>query len=143
MTTQIGFGNVQPKKQAAKKNKAKRAAASQQYDEMKKSGMPEFNIFVRVEGQKNWFPVGSMTVNRSNQINKAVFDQQEELLKGAFRLFPKLRKNQNRLEYGYRLKEFTDEPIQLAIRPKATTPNLLQSTVSSVKERISSLLNRR
>ena len=143
MTTQIGFGNVQPKKQAAKKNKAKRAAASRQYDEMKKSGMPEFNIFVRVEGQKNWFPVGSMTVNRSSQINKAVFDQQEELLKGAFRLFPKLRKHQNRLEYGYRLKEFTDEPIELATRPKATAPNLLQSTVSSVKERISSLLNRR
>ncbi|HEY9668921.1 MAG TPA: HHL1-like protein [Coleofasciculaceae cyanobacterium] len=143
MTTQIGFGTVQPKKQAAKKNKAKRAAASRQYDDMKKSGMPEFNVFVRVEGQKNWFPVGSMTVNRSSQINKAVFDQQEELLKGAFRLFPKLRKHQNCLEYGYRLKEFTDEPIELAIRPKATTPNLLQSTVSSVKERISSLLNRR
>jgi hypothetical protein len=56
-------------------------------------------------------------VNRSNQINQAVFEQEQELLKGVFRLFPKLRKHQNNLEYGHRLKEFKDEPIQVAVRP--------------------------
>jgi hypothetical protein len=142
MTTQIGFGKVQPQKQTAKKNKAKRTAASQQYTEMKKSGLPEFNIYVRVKGQKQWLPAGSMTVNRSNLINQALFQEEEELLKGVFRLFPKLRKQQSELEYGYRLKEFKDEPIELATRPTATTGNLIQSTIASVKDRVSALLKR-
>lgn len=142
MTTQIGFGKVQPQKQAAKKNKAKRTAAAQKFNEMKKTGLPEFNIFVRIKGQKNWFPAGSMTVNRSSLINQAVFEQEEELLKGVFRLFPKLRKHQSELEYGYRLKEFKDEPIQLATRPEATPGNLFQAAIASLKHRFSSLLKR-
>lgn len=142
MTTQIGFGKVQPQKQTAKKNKEKRASASRKYDDMKKSGLPEFNIFVRIKGQTNWLPAGSMTVNRSSLINQALFEQEEELLKGVFRLFPKLRKNQGNLEYGYRLKEFKDEPIQVATRSKATTANLIQSTLLGVKDRLTSLLKR-
>jgi hypothetical protein len=142
MTTQIGFGKVQPQKQTAKKNKVKRAAASQKYDEMKKSGLPEFNIFVRIQGQANWLPAGSMTVNRSSLINQALFQQEEELLQGVFRLFPKLRKHQGQLEYGYRLKEYKDEPIQLATRPQATAGNLIQSTLVGIKDRFSSLLKR-
>jgi hypothetical protein len=142
MTTQIGFGKVQPKKQTVKKNKAKRVAASQQYNEMKKSGLPEFNVYVRIKGQKQWFPAGSMTVNRSSQIDQALFQQEEELLKGVFRLFPKLRKHQSELEYGHRLKEFNDEPIVVATRPTPTPGNLIQATVASVKDRFSSLLKR-
>lgn len=142
MTTQTGFGKVQPKKQTAKKNQVKRAAASKQYNDMKKSGLPEFNIFVRIKGEKNWLPAGSMTVNRSSQINQAMFQQEEELLKGFFRLFPKLRKHQSELEYGHRLKEFNDEPITVAVRPQPTVGNLIQSTVANVKERFSTLLKR-
>jgi hypothetical protein len=143
MTTQIGFGKVQPKAQKTQKNKAKRRAASHQYDEMKKSGSPEFNIYVRIMGQKQWLPAGSMTVDRSSVINQAVFQQEKELLNGVFRLFPKLRKHQNNLEYGYRFKEFKDEPIQVAVRPQPTTANFIQSTLASVKERFSSLIQRR
>ncbi|MEQ8540385.1 MAG: DUF6523 family protein [Coleofasciculus sp. D1-CHI-01] len=143
MTTQLGFGKVQPKQQKAKKNKVKRTAASRKYDEMQKSGLPEFNIYVRIKGEKNWLPAGSMAVNRSSQINQALFEQEEELLKGIFRLFPKLRKRQSELEYGHRLKEFKDEPIVVATRPQTTPGHLIQSTVSQVKERFSSLLQRK
>ncbi|HBB36275.1 MAG TPA: hypothetical protein DDZ80_07895 [Cyanobacteria bacterium UBA8803] len=142
MATQVGFGKVQPQKQTVKQNKAKRNAAARKYDEMKKSGLPEFNIYVRVKGQNTWLPAGSMTVNRSSAINQALFQQEEELLKGVFRLFPKLRQNQSQLEYGYRLKEFKDEPIVVATRPKATTANLIQSTIASVKDRFSKLIER-
>lgn len=142
MATQTGFGKVQPQKQTAKQNKAKRTAASQQYNEMKKSGLPEFNIYVRVKGQKNWIPGGSMTVSRSNQIDRALFEQEEELLKSIFRLYPKLRKHQGQLEYGHRLKEFKDEPIVVATRPQPIAGNLIQSTVTNLKERFSSLLQR-
>ena len=143
MTTQTGFGKVQPKQQTAQKSKGKRAAASRKYDDMKKSGLPEFNIYVRIKGQGNWLPAGSMTVNRSSQINQAVFEQEQELVKGVCRVFPKLRKHQNNLEYGHRLKEFKDEPIQLAVRPQPTTAQLMQSTLTNMKERFSSLLQRR
>lgn len=142
MATQTGFGKIQPKKQTAKKNKAKRVAASKQYNEMKQSGLPEFNIFVRIKDDKNWFPAGSMTVERSNQIDQAMFQQEEEMLKGVFRLFPKLRQHQTELEYGHRLKEFNDEPITVAVRPQPTAANLIQSTVANVKERFSALLKR-
>lgn len=142
MTNQTGFGKVQPQKQTAKKNKAKRTAAAQKFNEMKKTGSPEFNIFVRIKGQDNWFPAGSMTVNRSSLINQAMFEQEEELLKGVFRLFPKLRKHQSELEYGYRLKEFKDEPIQVATPPKPTAGNLIQSTITNLKQGFSSLLRR-
>ncbi|MEQ8968802.1 MAG: DUF6523 family protein [Coleofasciculus sp. C1-SOL-03] len=143
MTTQLGFGKVQPKQHKAKKNKVKRAAASRKYDQMQKSGLPEFNIYVRIKGEQNWLPAGSMAVNRSSQINQALFQQEEELLKGIFRLFPKLRKRQSELEYGHRLKEFKDEPIVVATRPQATPGNLIQSTVSQVKERFSSVFQRK
>ncbi|MEQ9553111.1 MAG: DUF6523 family protein [Coleofasciculus sp. G3-WIS-01] len=143
MTTQLGFGKVQPKQHKVKKNKVKRVAASRKYDEMQKSGLPEFNIYVRIKGEKAWLPAGSMAVNRSSQINQALFEQEEELLKGIFRLFPKLRKRQSELEYGHRLKEFKDEPIVVAIRPQATPGNLIQSTVSQVKERFSSVFQRK
>ena len=143
MTTQLCFGKVQPKQHNAKKNKVKRVAASRKYDEMQKSGLPEFNIYIRIKGEKAWLPAGSMAVNRSSQINQALFEQEEELLKGIFRLFPKLRKRQSELEYGHRLKEFKDEPIVVAIRPQATPGNLIQSTVSQVKERFSSVFQRK
>lgn len=143
MTTQTGFGKVQPKQKTAQKSKAKRVAAARKYDEMKKSGVPEFNIYVRIKGQQQWLPAGSIAVNRSSQINQAVFEQEQELLKGVFRLFPKLRKHQNNLEYGHRLKEFKDEPIQVAVRPQPTTANIIQTTVTNIKERFSSLLQRR
>ncbi len=142
MATQTGFGKVQPQKQTAKKFKAKRTGASRKYDEMKKSGLPEFNIYVRVKGQGNWLPAGSMTVNRSSLISQALFQQEEELLKSVIRLFPKLRKHQDQLEYGYRLKEFNDEPIVVATRPTASAGNMIQSAIASLKERFSSVLKR-
>ena len=142
MTTQLGFGKVQPKQQQAKKNKVKRAAASRKYDEMQKSGFPEFNIYVRIKGEKTWLPAGSMAVNRSSQINQALFEQEEELLKGVFRLFPKLRTHQSELEYGHRLKEYKDEPIVVATPSQAKPGNLIQSTVRQVKEGLSSVFQR-
>lgn len=141
MASSSGFG--QPK-QAKKTSKSpeKRVIASKQYDKMKADGLPEFNIFVRMKDKKNWFPIGSLAVNRSNQIHHAIFQQEAELLQGAFRLFPVLRKSQNNLEYGYRLKEFPDEQIQVAVRPAATGGNVLQNLASQVQQGIAGLLKK-
>lgn len=90
---------------------------------MKRQGYPEFNIYVRLPN-KEWLPAGSMTVERSSQINRAIFQQEAELRKQIFRRLPRLQKYQDQLEYGYRLKEFPDEPIVKAERPPARSPSL-------------------
>lgn len=141
MTT--GFGKVQTSKKSPKTS-SKRAQASKQYDKMKTEGVPEFNIYIRIQGKKTWYPVGSLAVNRTSQINRAIFDTENDLRQGAFRLFPVLRKNQNQLEYGYRLKgsEFADEPIELAVPPQPVVPNFIQSTIDKVKDSFSAVLKR-
>jgi hypothetical protein len=132
-----GFGKPkQPK--TSSKNAEKRAQASEQYDQMKSKGLPEFTIFIRIQGKNNWFPVGALAVNRTNKIQQAIFDQEAELLQGAFRLFPILKKHQSQLEYGYRLKQFPDEPIQVATRPQSKTYGVFQG----LKNRVAGLLQR-
>jgi hypothetical protein len=144
MASNLGFGTPRhaQKKEKVAKSAEKRQAAASQYDKMKSDGMPEFVVFVRVRGKKNWFPVGSIAVGRSNQINQAIFANEDELLKGAFRLSPHLRKHKDDLEYGYRLKEFPDEPVQLAEKPAPGAAGALQSAFSQVRDRFTSLLKR-
>ncbi len=136
-----GFGKPSARKAAktpAPKGKERRAVAAKQYDKLKADGLPEFNIYIRIQGQDHWFPAGSMAVNRSSAIVQAMYDNEQELLKGAFRLFPALRKQQNNLEYGYRLKQFRDEPIQVAVRPAPGVPGLLKQ----MAERLRSWFNK-
>jgi Family of unknown function (DUF6523) len=126
-----GFGKAQPKKQRSK-SETQRKEAAKQFDKMKADGLPEFNIFIRIKDQKNWFPAGSLAVNRSNLIDHAIFEKEADLLQGAFRLFPILKKHQQNLEYGYRLKKFPDEDIQLASRPQPPGAGLFQSIKNQV-----------
>lgn len=144
MTTGTGFGKVQTRKKSSK-SAEKREKAAQQYEKMKTDGMPEFNIYIRIKDKKNWYPVGSLAVSRSSQIHKAIFDSAEELRQGAFRLFPLLRKNQQNLEYGYRLKgaDFADEPIELAVTPQLSPVGFIQGAIDWVKESFSALLKKR
>jgi len=141
MATNPGFGKPKPQPKLSKRT-AERREAVKQYDQMKAEGIPDFEIYIRIQGKKAWYPVGSLAVKRSNLINKAIFDSQEQLLQGALRLFPVLRKNQNQLEYGYRLKEYKDEPIQLAVKPEETARNPLQAAIGSLRDRATSLFKR-
>jgi len=70
-----------------------------------------------------------MTIPRDTKVSKAVFEVEGELLKGTFKLYPKLkafsdtRNNKEGLfEYGYCMKAFPDEPIQI-IKKEDTTNN--------------------
>lgn len=141
MTTSSGFGKKVHKEKKQSTGTTKRAEASKQFDDFKSKGLPEYEIYIRVQGKKKlqWFPIGVIAVKRSNQISAAIYANEEELLKGAFRLFPGLRKERESLEYGYRLKEFKDEEIQLAVRPTASVPNAVQSTLASMGEKFGGL----
>ncbi len=141
MTTNLGFGKPQPKSMPSKQAIARQNAVKR-YDKMKADGIPDFEIYIRIQGKKAWYPVGSIAVKRSDQINRAIFDSQDDLLQGAFRLFPILRKHQSQLEYGYRLKEFKDEPIQLAVAPQPMGTSAIQSAIANIKGRVASLFKR-
>ncbi|MFQ3584350.1 MAG: HHL1-like protein [Cyanobacteriota bacterium] len=125
MSQSKGFSKSKPTKTPPNPNAAKRKQAAKRYDELQSKGMPEFNIFARsgkaTPGKLNpWLPVGSLAVGRSSAIHQAIFQNEEELKKAALRLFPRLSKVKDDLEFGFRLKDkdYQDEPIQLAIRPK-------------------------
>lgn len=137
-----GFGKSKTT-QKPSQNAVKRAKASKQYDKMTADGSPEFNIFIRIQGKKNWYPVGSLAVNRSSKINQAIFAQEAELRQGAFRLFPILRKHQSQLEYGYRLKQFTDESIQIAVKPEPSVGGRLRDSFDQLKARVTGALKQR
>lgn len=142
MTSPKGFGKDRSKKKSSSPNAAKRKAAATQYDQLKQEGFPEFNIYVRVPDKPNsWLPVGSMAVKRSNLINQAIFQNEEDLLKGALRLFPKLARQVDQLEYGYRLKDklYQDEPITPAERPTLSGP---QKLIAAAQTRLRQLLER-
>lgn len=141
MTNHLGFGKP-PAPPKVSKGATKRVEAAKKLDKMRADGLPEFEVYIRIKNQKNWYPVGAIAVKRSSQINQAVYANQEELLKGAFRLFPILKKNQANLEYGYRLKEYKDEPIQLAEPPKAIVPGGIGAAIGQVGEKLSSLFKR-
>jgi len=135
-TKATGFASGSQKKK--KKTPNKREVAASKYDEMKDKGLPEFNIFIRIKG-KEWVPAGSMAVERSNLISRAIFQQEAELLKGAIRLYPILRKFKDNLEYGYRLKEFPDEEITVAVLPEPTIGDKFQYAFTKAKEYFNSV----
>lgn len=144
MTSNLGFGKDKPQPKVSQRS-TERAKAAQKFDSLKTDGVPEFEIYIRIRDKKQWFPVGAIAVKRSTQINQAIFANQNELLEGAFRLFPILRKSQAQLEYGYRCKDFKDEPIQLAVQPEpgvAGVANSIQAAVGQLGDRISTLFKR-
>ncbi|MBW4470668.1 MAG: hypothetical protein KME45_09715 [Stenomitos rutilans HA7619-LM2] len=141
MTANSGFGKTQSKPTVSKRA-AVRAEAVKRDDKLKAEGIPDFEIYIRIQGKKAWYPVGSIALPRSDQINRAVFGSQDDLLQGAFRLFPILRKHQTQLEYGYRLKEFKDEPIQLAVAPPPKGTAGIQSLLTHVGDRVASIFQR-
>ena len=68
-------------------------AGTRTYATQQKRGVPEYNIFLRPAGggDEEWVPVGSMTIPRDTSVPKAVFEVEGELLKGTYKLYPKLK----------------------------------------------------
>jgi hypothetical protein len=107
--------------------KAARDAAAERLDSMRQQGLPEFSVWVRLLEEKEtpdapdfpWLPVGSICVPRSGNIEKAIFDVEEDLMKGVYKLFPNMKGKEDQLQFGWQNKEFTDEDIRVAVRPSA------------------------
>ncbi len=119
-----GFGKP-PEPRKISESAIKRQEAAQQLEQMKSEGMPAYQIFVRPTGTRNWMTVGEIAVKRSDQVNFAIRDNRPGLTEAAVRGMPALKKYVDRLEFGYRLAEFKDEPITPYEEPKLPIPNPL------------------
>lgn len=115
-----GFGPPKPEPKVSQRAK-EREAAGQQLDQMKASGALEYEIYLRIQGKPNWVPVGAIAVKRSSAIHQAIYANEAPLLEAAFRMAPMIKKHQDQLEYGYRLKGEKTDPIEVAVKPAPPT----------------------
>mmetsp|Transcript_20886 Transcript_20886/g.49685 ORF Transcript_20886/g.49685 Transcript_20886/m.49685 type:complete len:215 (-) Transcript_20886:32-676(-) len=141
-----------------------RKAAAQRYESIKKAGSPEFSVFFRKIGagdedgviRGGWYPVGSLTCPSSQEVNKAIFATEDALLQGAFRVHQKqiLREFQTRdggkvakwqdmklvdLEYGWQFKEFPDEEVTVAEKPRE--PSQVENVVGGLFQKLQDGVN--
>merc|ERR1719478_182670 len=127
-----GFGAPKPApKKAAPKPKSAGAVArdkaASDLEKLKATGAPEYMVLIRecpeAGEPSRWYPVGGLAVPRSSSIDVAlslaIFNNEDDLLKGAFRSYPFLKKSTEKFEYGYRLKEFADDPVKIATKEKS------------------------
>lgn len=73
-------------------------------------------IFVRQFGSddESWLPCGSIAVPRAAQVSTAIFANSEALQKSIVRTYPKLEGYEQEFEYGYNLKIYPDDPVEVA-----------------------------
>lgn len=103
--------------------------ARKTFDQAEKEGKPTFEIFVRSAGSSEEWKAAGVIAVASNLVERAIYDSEEKLRQTALRQFPTLRKSKVPLEYGFRRKEFSDDPVKLAVRPKPTLVERVRSFV--------------
>lgn len=77
---------------------------------------------MRIIGKPNWVPMGAITVKQSRFVSRAIYANEQPLLEAAFRIAPMLKRYEDKLEYGYRLKGEKQDEIELAIKPAGWVP---------------------
>jgi len=123
-----GFGEVPQKQQQQSKNKTagqiQRERERSTYDQIAATGGQEYSIFVRQFGSddKSWFPCGAIAVPRGAQVSDAIFANVENLKVGIVRTYPKLKGSEDEFEFGFNLKIYPDDPVEVAKKngPRAT-----------------------
>lgn len=112
-----GFGS-KPPKPVKSEGQAKREQERSRYDDIASQGGQEYSIFVRQFGSddKSWFPCGSIAVPRAAQVSDAIYANVDELKKAIVRTYPKLKGFEAEFEYGYNLKMYRDDPVEVAVK---------------------------
>jgi hypothetical protein len=112
-----GFGS-KPAKRDKSEGQVKREEERSRYDEIAGQGGQEYNIFVRQFGSsdKSWLPCGSIAVPRAAQVSDAIYANVEALKAAIVRTYPKLKGYEEEFEYGYNLKVYPDDPVEVAVK---------------------------
>lgn len=110
--------NAKPQKKEASAGQVEREKMSSRYDTIAATGGQEYLIFVRQFGgeDKSWLPCGSIAVPRNAQVSDAIFANEQALKSSIVRTFPKLKGFEAEFEYGYNLKVFPDDPVEVAMK---------------------------
>ena len=123
-----GFGE-KPKKPTKSSGQVDREQKADKYDEIAAQGGQEYRIFVRQFGSddKSWFPTGSIAVPRGAQVSDAIFANEEGLKASIVKMYLKLTGQEQEFEFGYNLKVYPDDPIEVAFKggvKKAVGPSI-------------------
>lgn len=128
-TTRIwaqGFDKKPPRKVQAPKSAAqiKREQERAKYDELAQQGGQEYAVYVRQFGSSDtsWLPCGSVAVPRGAQVAQAIFANDGDLRKAIVRTYPKLQGFEEEFEFGFNLKVYPDDPIQVAVKDGSAAP---------------------
>ena len=118
-----GFGAPPPEPRQKSQGQVDREQKASKYDEIAATGGQEYRIFVRQFGSddKSWLPTGSIAVPRGAQVSDAVFANEEGLRSAIVRAYPKLKGMEMEFEYGYNLKIYPDDPVQVATKGMGNT----------------------
>jgi hypothetical protein len=113
-----GFGPPPPEPKKKSAGQVDREQKASKYDEIAATGGQEYRIFVRQFGSddKSWLPTGSIAVPRGSQVSDAIFSNEEGLRTAIVRAYPALKGNEIEFEYGYNLKVYPDDPVQVAMK---------------------------
>ena len=112
-----GFGEA-PKKKTKSQAQLEREQKANKYDEISATGGQEYNVFVRQFGSddKSWLPCGAIAVARGAQVSDAIFSNEQALRNAIARTYPKLADFEEEFEYGYNLKIYPDDPVEVAMK---------------------------
>jgi L-rhamnose mutarotase len=115
-----GFGT----KKIVGKSEKGRATKPGVYDKLKKTGVPEYSVFVRESESAAWRSAGVLCVPRTasvaEAVSKAIYTREQELCNAIGKAYPDLKQlDSNVLQFGFRPAEFESDPIEMATRDKA------------------------
>eukprot|EP00980_Cylindrotheca_fusiformis_P007379 scaffold1525_cov142-Cylindrotheca_fusiformis.AAC.179 len=130
-----GFdANAKPEKKVKSAAQVQRETMSNKYDDIAARGGQEYSIFVRQFGgeDESWLPCGSIAVPRGAQVADAIFENEEALKSSIVRTFPKLKGYEAEFEYGYNLKIFPDDPVEVAMKSRKSAGPSLGNWISNV-----------
>jgi len=124
-----GFGTKEePPSREKSDAEKKRDAESSRYDDISTKGGQEYNIFVRKFGgdDTSWFPCGSIAVPRGAQVSDAIYSNIDNLKTAIVRTYPKLKGEETDFEFGFNLKIYPDDPVEVAMKndPKSSGPSV-------------------
>lgn len=113
-----GFGEKKVIKREKSEGQIRRDSESSKYDEIAETGGQQYNTFVRQFGSddESWFPCGSIAVPRGAQVSDAIFANEANLKTAIVRTYPKLKGFEDEFEFGYNLKIYSDDPVEVATK---------------------------
>ena len=114
-----GFDDkAKPQKREKSAAQIQREKKSTQYDEIAGQGGQEYSIYVRQFGgeDESWLPCGAIAVPRGAQVSVALFANAEALKTAIVRQYPKLAGYEQEFEFGYNLKIYPDDPVEVAVK---------------------------